>query len=297
MRVRAVIVALLLVSVSAARPAAWGMEVHRRLTARAIDGLPEPLRAFFAAQRDFVIEHSVDPDLWRVVELGGPRTPENPNHFLDIDGLDEPPPFTGVPRDWAAYLARYGEERAYRAGRVPWRAEEVDAWLVRAFQSIGTSAFAADNARYLSAVLAHYVEDAHQPFHAVLNYDGQLTNQRGIHARFETDLVLRSWPKLKQAPVRVAPVPNVKDFIFGAITDGARLAPRILAADLRAIEGRTLYDDAYFAALLADTRPVLEDRLSASASAVASVIVSAWTRAGKPALPRHTTRAPAPIRR
>ena len=85
----------------------------------------------------------------------------------------------------------YGLERANKMGRLPWRIEEIYRLLVTRFREVGkgTPAYAADNARYLAAVLAHYVEDAHQPFHAVLNYDGQLTGQRGIHSRFETELV------------------------------------------------------------------------------------------------------------
>jgi hypothetical protein len=285
MRASATLVIGLVLLSGTARPRAWGMEVHRLLTARALDGLPAELRPFLAERRDFIIEHSVDPDLWRVVELRSARGPEDPNHFLDIDGLDEPTPFTNVPRDWAAYVARYGPERADRAGRLPWRAEDVDALLVKAFRSVGTSSYGADNARYLVAVLSHYLEDAHQPFHAVMNYDGQLTNQRGIHARFETELVLRNWAALKLAPVRVRPVANVRDFVFAAVIEGHALVPRILDADRTAKEGRELYDDAYFAAFFTGTRGVLEDRLSESASAVASVVVSAWERAGKPALP------------
>ena len=40
--------------------------------------------------------------------------------------------------------------------------------------------YAADNARYLMAVLAHYMEDAHVPFHGALNYDGQMIAGRRI---------------------------------------------------------------------------------------------------------------------
>ena len=35
--------------------------------------------------------------------------------------------------------------------------------------------YSRDNIKFFSSVLAHYVADAHVPFHAALNYDGQLT--------------------------------------------------------------------------------------------------------------------------
>jgi hypothetical protein len=279
--------------------AGWGMEVHRRLTRHAIDGLPAEIKPFFAAHIEFIAEHSVDPDLWRVVDLRTDRGEEDPNHFLDIDGLDEPRPFTGVPREWDAFVARYGPERANRMGRLPWRTDEVYRRLVAMFEAIGkgTPAYAPDNARYLAAVLAHYVQDAHQPFHAVMNYDGQLTNQRGIHSRFETELVLRHWGELKLSPVVVRPIPQMRDFIFETLVASEALVERVLAADRRAAAGRDIYDEGYFTALLRDTRTLVEQRLTESASAVASAIVSAWTAAGRPPLPLDRPRPPAPIRR
>ncbi len=51
-----------------------------------------------------------------------------------------------------------------------------------------------------SAVASHYMQDAHQPFHASINYDGQLTGNNGIHARFERDLVERFESRLTIAP-------------------------------------------------------------------------------------------------
>ena len=124
------------------------------------------------------------------------KTGEIPGYSFVPPGVDnygEPAPFAGVPREWNAVVQKYGADLANKNGRVPWRAEEIFDKLVTTFVDAGKNpgGYSLDNARYLSAVLAHYVEDAHQPFHGVANYDGQLTNQRGIHSRFETELVLR----------------------------------------------------------------------------------------------------------
>jgi hypothetical protein len=277
----------------------WGLDVHRAITERAIDGLPEPLAPFFAARKAFVAEHSVDPDLWRIVDLSSPRGEEDPNHFLDIDGLDEPRPFTKVPRTWEAYVTRYGAERANRMGRLPWRTEEIYRMLVGRFQEAARNplGYGAENAAYLSAVLAHYIEDAHVPFHAVVNYDGQATKQRGIHSRFESELPVRFREALALQPVRIKPIPNVRDFVFETLVSGEALVEGILAADRAATSGRETYDDAYFTAFFKAARRTLERRYSDAASGVASVIVAAWTEAGKPALPVRIVRPPAPIRR
>ncbi len=79
-------------------------------------------------------------------------------------------------------------------GRLPWRTEEIYKLLVARFQEAGKNphGFGAENAVYLSAFIAHYIEDAHQPFHGVSTTTARSTNQRGIHSRFETELVLRN---------------------------------------------------------------------------------------------------------
>jgi hypothetical protein len=266
---------------------AWGMDVHRLITRRAIEGLPADVKPFFMAQADFIVEHSVDPDLWRVPDLTGKLGNEEPNHFLDFDGFKDPFPFTNVPREWDAVVQKYGLALANRNGRLPWRTEEMFDRLVTTFTSMKGNAptYAADNARYLSALVAHYVEDAHQPFHAVENYDGQLTNQRGIHSRFETELVLRNRNALTLTPVVISPIADIRTFVFDALLDDQQYVPTILAADKQAADGREPRSDAYFAAFAKNgALAIAEKRVSDSASAVASVWIAAWTKAGKPAL-------------
>ena len=294
-----VIVSAILAAIVLSMPVslgAWGMEVHRLITKRAIENLPAEIRPFYLQRIEFIAEHSVDPDLWRVVGLRGAMGDEDPNHFLDMDAIDQRP-FANIPRDYSAYVAKVGAENAAKWGRLPWRTEEVYTKLVEEFKKIAAGqAYAGDNVRYLSAVLAHYVEDAHQPFHAVVNYDGQATNQRGIHSRFETTLPMRHLSAITWAPVVITPIADVKTFAFDALIRSESLVDRILVADRAAAEGREFYDDAFFAAFFKGARPILEQRLNDSVNGVASVFVAAWTAAGKPALARDgAARPPARI--
>lgn len=276
------------------------MDVHRVISEHAVDRLPAEIKPFFLPHKAFIAEHSVDPDLWRVMDLKGDRGDEPPNHFLDIDFEEgSKPPFDNVPRDYDEYVKKYGIGPATRWGRLPWRAEEVYNRLVTNMRDIGKPnvPYAADNARYLVAVLAHYIEDAHVPFHGALNYDGQLTNQRGIHARFETELVLRNPKQWTWAPVPVVAIPDFKAYMFKTVIDSQQMVAAVLAADLKATEGREFYDAAYFDAFLKGAGPIADRRLSEAASAVASAVYSAWIDAGKPVLPTTSERTPARIRR
>ncbi len=50
---------------------AWGNDGHRFITGEALTLLPDPIRPFFERHRAFVVEHSIDPDLWRLAGFDG----------------------------------------------------------------------------------------------------------------------------------------------------------------------------------------------------------------------------------
>jgi hypothetical protein len=275
---------------------AWGFEAHKFIMDRAIALLPPALRPMFEAGRATLVERAIDPDTW---QRAGYDALESPHHFLDLDsdGYGEYP-FDGLPRDYAAAVAKFGRARVEENGTLPWRTENLYGDLRGAFEAYRRrGAFGRHDILFFSAWLAHYVSDAHVPFHAVVNYDGQLTGQRGIHARFESILFERYRPQLRIAPAPRAPITNPRDFIFDTLIEGTRLVPPILEGDLDAIGSRDVYDDAYYAAFFAASRGVLERRLDESIAAVAAMIAGAWDAAGRPALPLDPPAAPQRRRR
>lgn len=290
----ALLVLVAVLTVVTARPAAWGLDVHRFITDRAIDLLPLAIRPFYQKHRAFIVERSIDPDLWRNAGFDD----EPPRHFVDLDAYGRPP-FAELPRDYDRAVERYGADFVRRNGTLPWRAAEVHGQLRRAFeeQSKGGRGYTLENIKFYSAVLAHYVEDGHVPFHAVLNYDGQLTGQHGIHSRWESELVMRTLPELRLAPPAVEPVTDVRARMWAVLEESFPHAETILAADKRAVAGRDEYDDEYFRMLDTETRAIVEARLSAAISAVAGAIVGAWEAGGSPALPLDPTREIRKVRR
>jgi hypothetical protein len=269
---------LLLVPV---RTAAWGFDVHRFIVDKAIDLLPDGLRPFYDKHRAFIVEHSVDPDLWRTAGW----EEESPRHFVDLDAYG-PPPFAALPRDYDRAVEQWGREFVTKNGLLPWRTAEVFGQLQRAFeQQRRNSGYAIENVKFFSAVLGHYVADGHVPLHAVMNYDGQLSGQQGIHSRWENDLVLRTLPELHLSPAPPMAITDARSYMFEVLESSFPGAERILTADALAIRGREAYDDEYFRILDRETRPLLERQLSKAISAVASMIVGAWSAAGRPPVP------------
>lgn len=264
---------------------AWGFEVHKYILDRAIPLLPPEIRPFFAKYRTSIVEHAIDPDLWRTAGWEA----EPPRHFVDLDAYG-PYPFKEMPRDFEAAVKRYGRDFVEKNGTLPWRTDEIFIKLTEAFTQ--KTPYSRDNIKFFSSVIGHYVSDAHVPFHAALNYDGQLTGQRGIHSRFESELFLRYEPRLQVSPAPLVQVPSARNLIFDTLVESFPLVQTILDADKIAVSGREFYDDEYFASFFAKVRPIVERRLAGAITATASIITAAWVNAGRPLLPLEEKREP-----
>jgi hypothetical protein len=277
---RAAAAALVALALAPAPAAAWGFAGHRLVNRRAVALLPEALRPLFEGNADYVSEHAVDPDLQR-------DSPDDPNHFLDMDAFGSPP-FAAISHDEPAHLARHGAE-ARAHGRLPWRVAEIYRDLVGAFR-------ADDPARslQLAAELGHLVADGHVPLHATLNHDGQRTGQNGLHNRWESEAIERFQRQLEAAlhPPPAARVDDPVEHMFRVLADSYRHSLGVLASDLAARGERDLadtpeddrYDDGYYSRFFELEQARLRERLELSASATASFWTSAWEDAGRPAV-------------
>lgn len=277
----ALLVVMLSIVLLPSPASAWGFAAHRYIMRRAIDILPAELKPFFLQHRDEVVIRVVDPDLWRNVGWE-----DDPNHFVNFGAPELGPyPFAAFPREQGAALEKFGAAALKRLGTLPWRADEEFGNLRRAFEGFKRgSQYGASDAVLFASVASHYVQDAHQPFHASNNYDGQLSGQRGIHSRFERDLVEKFEARLNVAPAAPRAVSSARDAAFDALLASNRLVDPLLRADKEAIGNRDVYDDAYFEAFFMKAKPMLEERLASAITATASLMLSAWEQAGKPDL-------------
>jgi hypothetical protein len=161
---------------------AWGFYGHRLLNRLAVYTLPPEMLPFFKANIDYLTNNATRPDSRRTVV-----PTEAPRHFLDVDAYGDSALTShgrGLPRAYADAVALVGgEDSLLRHGIVPWQVARMKGQLTAAFRDRDT-----DRILHISADLGHYVADACVPLHTTRNYNGQLTNQRGIHALWESRL-------------------------------------------------------------------------------------------------------------
>jgi hypothetical protein len=270
----------------------WGFAVHRDINGAAVDALEEPLRSWLAPHRSWLSEHAVDADKRkRMVEREAPR------HYVDLDAsalacldsLDSAPWFSKA-------VEACGEDSLWAYGVLPWNIEWAQARLVEAMDGRDREAILR-----AAADLGHYAADAHVPLHTTLNYNGQLTNQDGIHSLWETRLPERYGHGYFLAVPKPEVVSDVGKWAWETIRTSHAAVDSVLGLERELVEGwegdlvvreqrgRTMqlqrvpaWCDAYHAAL----DGMVERRWRQSIYGVASLWTTAWVEAGQPDLRR-----------
>jgi hypothetical protein len=154
----------------------WGFFAHVKINHLAVFTLPKGISRFYKANLKYLSAHAVDPDKRRYAD-----TAEAPRHYLDVELYEKD--IDSIPRKWENALTKYGALKLHENGVLPWQIQKSYYQLVNAFQN-------RDSLKILiySAYLGHYLADAHVPLHTTANHNGQLTNQIGIHAFWESRL-------------------------------------------------------------------------------------------------------------
>lgn len=82
-----------------------------------------------------------------------------------------------------SFRSAFAKDRLTGSGILPFHLVTMQRQLTEAFMSKNQ-----DRILKVAADLGHYIADAHIPLHTISNYDGQQTNQNGIHAFWESRL-------------------------------------------------------------------------------------------------------------
>jgi hypothetical protein len=268
----------------------WGFFGHRKINNYAVFLLPPQMLVLYKPNINFITEHAVDPDMRRYAVAE-----EGPKHYINIDHYGKYP-FNELPRKWKDAVTKFSEDTLEQYGIVPW-------WVQIMLQRL-TNAFKEKNQTKilkLSAELGHYIADAHVPLHANSNYNGQYTNQQGIHGFWESRI-----PELladKEWDFFIGKAEYIKDpasFIWQRVLESAAASDTVLKYEKELTakfspdqkysfenrKGVTIrqYSSAFTTAYNAKLKGMIERRMRQAIFAVASFWYTAWVNAGEPDL-------------
>ncbi|MCC9165633.1 zinc dependent phospholipase C family protein [Pontibacter harenae] len=267
----------------------WGFFGHKVVHQLAIYGLPKQMQAFFYKHQDYLVQKSVRPD-----ERRNDDPTEAPRHFIDIDVYGEDAVYT-MPQAWEAAAARYSADTLVKYGIVPWHVVVMKERLTNAFKQQN-----ADNILYYAADLGHYIADAHVPLHTTVNYDGQLTNQKGLHSLWESKVPEMHAKTYQLQNKKAVYLPDTEKAIWEVVRASHKLFPQVLEVEREATKGftpetkyvtverygrqRQYYSDEFAAKYAELLGPTVAQRLEGSAEVIANFWYTCWVDGGKPDL-------------
>jgi hypothetical protein len=270
----AVIAALAAVALTPKHALAWGAEGQKLVLNQAIDTLPSDLRAFFQAHRSLLVQHVTEP-----LEAATKTPAERHNHVIYLDKYGRFP-FAALPRSYKAAVAKFGKSKIESTGLLPWQIGVYSQKLTEAMK-LGRW----EEAKLDAAILASYVAEAHDPFNTTENFDGHLTDQNGINERFGTTLIERFSSFFPMRPNDAAFVSDPTDHAFEACLSSHSWVENILLSDRNTHLEVKSHNDEYFDRFYNAVAATLIRQLSDAATDVGSYWLTAWTNAGRPALP------------
>ena len=253
---------------------AWGPTAHDIVNTWAIQTLPREIRPFFENNRQFLVSHSSDPD-----ELMKTDRFERMRHYIYLDKYGVFP-YPNLPHGYARAKEKFYAWRLNRDGTLPWQIGEFSLRLTKAMKAGNWEEVKLD-----AAVLAHYVADAHDPLHTTQNFDGQMTMENGLLARFDIHLFDRYSKFFIMHPEEAEKIDDPTEYAFETCLGSNVWVNLVVWSDLRARQGFTDYTDEYYDRFYDQLRPTVIREINAAAHDAGSYWYTAWLNAGRPQLP------------
>ena len=188
----------------------------------------------------------------------------------------------------------FAKEILSEHGIVPWHLQTMQKRLTEAFKLRDF-----DKILRLSAEIGHYVGDAHVPLHTTQNYNGQLTNQVGIHGFWESRIPeLFADTEFDYFVGKADYVENKQQYFWKTVMDSHAFVDSVLQIEKRLSvtfpsDQQYCYEDrmntnvrqpcrAYAQAYNVAMQGQVEARMRAAILSVGSAWYSAWVDAGQP---------------
>lgn len=270
----------------------WGFHGHRLINQMAIYTLPEALLPFYKFHNHTISENAVNPDKRRYAIAG-----EQERHYIDIDHYYSytPHPLDTLKHPWTIAVAIFQEDTLRKHGILPWTIEEYKYKLQNAFYAKNL-----EKIIQYSADIGHYIADAHVPLHTTKNYNGQFTNQQGIHGLWESRLVELYAGDYNFFVGKSSYISYLPNFIWDIVQDSflkvdsvlsleAELnrefpAHRKYAYEQRGNQQIQIYSQEYASEYHERLNSMVEKQMRKSILAIGSIWYTAWVDAGQPNL-------------
>lgn len=266
----------------------WGFLVHRTVNQLAIYQLRGDLQEFFFENRENLVYNAPRADIRRNTD-----STEATKHFIDLEAFGDSAAWK-MPYDWGNAVKSFSKDSLIKYGYVPYHIMYMKDKLTEAFRSKNK-----DSILFYAADIGHYIGDAHVPLHTTLNYDGQLTNQKGLHSLWESmipELELNNYNLYTKRKVQY--LKNPEETIWNVVRQSHLLVPDMLQKEIevsknftdstkyriqvrRGKESRN-YTTAFAKAYSDALKPTINQQLLASANVIADFWYTAWVDAGKP---------------
>ena len=198
--------------------------------------------------------------------------------------------------DFKKYKTAFAKDRFTEYGIVPYHLEYMQRRLTQAFKDRD-----AHKILRLSAEIGHYIGDAHVPLHTTENYNGQFTNQVGIHGFWESRLPeLFADTEYDFFVGKAEYIPKYSDFAWKTILDSHALLDTVLNTERELVQKfpedkQMCYEQRADANVLLQCKEfsrawhtrmngMVEARMAAAIKAVGNAWYTAWVDAGQPNL-------------
>jgi hypothetical protein len=268
----------------------WGFLVHKTVQQLAIYQLPKSIRPFFYQHKDKLVYDAPRPDIRRNQD-----STEATKHFIDLEMYGSNAA-NNMPLDWNEAIKKYTRDSLLKYGYVPYHVIYMKGKLTDAFKAQNK-----DSILFYASDLGHYISDANVPLHTTVNYDGQLTNQKGMHSLWESMI-----PEIEithynlYSKHKASYLKNPEQAIWGAVRTAAALVPEMLAKEkelslsftdaqkyrvqIRRGKEYKSYTSDFAKAYAGSLKSSINDQLLASANLIADFYYTAWVDAGRPDL-------------
>ena len=247
----------------------WGTQGHRLVAEGSLRTLPSPLRAWYLAREVDYTRAALEPDLWKE------RDPEETGrHRIFCESYGGA---AKVPLQESMARSEVSPWTFVSSGQLPWVIAERYRLLVKAFQSGDPKSVVE-----ASGWLCHYIADAQIPLHTSRNRDGKLTGQKGVHKRWESDLLGQGIGELQNLRPAAAPADLPKTISTWILQSHALVAPLLKADRTASLAASSAARTTLF--WEAQNEVVLQ-QLKHSAEYTGDLLLAAWLEAGKPLHP------------